>query len=121
MPTPRMEHMMRKAAAAASSATIFSMLALGGCLEFEDKPPFNPREFGRGTRLASRERIIREKEPIPTTMESRPSTRPSVRAETTEFVGDEPVVRLSLQEIIQRTVAHNKDVAVAGYEPAIEE
>src|SRR3954468_11777447 len=77
--------------------------------------------MGRGVRLASRERIIKEKEPIPTTMESRPSTRPSVRGTTTEGIGDEPVVRLTLQEVIQRTVANNKDVAVAGYEPAIDE
>src|SRR3954454_20864363 len=111
---------MRNAAAAATGASTILALAVAGCFK-NDEPPFNPREMGRGMRLASRERIIKEKEPIPTTMESRPSTRPSVRGTTTEGIGDEPVVRLTLQEIIQRTVANNKDVAVAGYEPAIDE
>jgi outer membrane protein TolC len=78
--------------------------------------------MGRNARLASTERVIREKEPIPTTMQSRPSTRPTVRSEVSQgAAADEPTVRLSLQEIIQRTVASNSDVAVAGYEPAIEE
>jgi outer membrane protein len=120
--------MNRKAVKASAGATLFSLATLvgavglvGGCDRYNE-PPFNPREMGRNTRLASKERVIREKEPIPTTMQARPSTRPSVRSATAEGAAeDEPVVRLSLQEIIQRTVASNSDVAVAGYEPAIEE
>src|SRR5688500_12577714 len=120
--------MTRGAVQASAGATLFSLATLvsavglvGGCDRYNE-PPFNPREMGRNTRLASKERVIRDKEPIPTTMQSRPSTRPSVRSETTEgAVEDEPTVRLSLQEIIQRAVASNSDVAVAGYEPAIEE
>ncbi len=109
---------MRKAVTA-SSATILTLVAWG--CKHADEPPFNPREMGSNSRLASRDRIMRPKEAIPTTMESRPSTKPTVRAATSEGTGDEPIVRLSLQEIIQRTVAHNSDVAVAGYEPAIDE
>jgi outer membrane protein len=108
--------MMRKAVTA-SGATIISLVA--GCHTY-DEPPFNPREMGKNARVSSRDRIIKEKERIPTTMQSRPSTQPTVRGSVTEFVGDEPTVRLSLQEVIQRAVAHNRDVAVAGYEPAIE-
>ena len=110
--------MMRKAVAA-SGASILALVA-GGCHKY-DEPPFNPREMGRSARLSARERIIREKPPIPTQLEPRPATRPAVGADAKEFIGDEPTVRLSLQEIIQRTVANNHDVAVAGYEPAIEE
>ena len=119
--------MMRKAVTA-PGASILSLAALaaataiagGGCHR-NNEPPFNPREIGRNARVSSQERTIREKPPIPEQLEARPSTRPAVRAETQEFVGDEPTVRLSLQEVIQRAVANNSDVAVAGYEPAIEE
>src|SRR4051794_31023993 len=112
--------MMRKAVKAkGASTTIFSLATLvgavglanitGGCVK-RDEPPFNPREMGRNTRIASRERIIRPNPSIPTTLESRPSTRPSVRAAASEGIGEEIYVRLSLQEIIQRTVASNSEV-----------
>jgi outer membrane protein len=112
--------MMRKTVAASGASILALVAAAGGCHKYDD-PPFNPRGLGRNARLSSRERIIREKPPIPTQLEQRPSSRPSVRAETQEFIGDEPSVRLSLQEVIQRTVANNQDAKVAGYEPAIEE
>ena len=111
--------MMRKAVTATAGISLLSLVTWG-CHEYYD-PPFNPREMGSDTRVASRERIIREKAPIPTTMQSRPSTRPSVRAAATQGTQGEAVVRMTLMEVIQRTVAHNRDVAVAGYEPAIEE
>jgi outer membrane protein TolC len=114
---------MRKAViATAAAATSASILALVGiaCDKYND-PPFNPRELGSSTRIASRDRRIAEKAAIPTTMNSRPSTRPSVRAAATQGASGELVVRLSLQEIIQRTAANNRDVAVAGYDPAIDE
>ena len=91
-----------------------------GCHKYDDIP-FNPREIGRGARVGSEDRIIREKGPIPEKLEPRPSTRPAARAAAQEFIGDEPTVRLSLQEVMQRLVANNSDAAVAGYEPAIEE
>jgi outer membrane protein TolC len=111
------------AAAVSAGASIFALVFAGatsGCHQYDDEP-FNPREMSRASRLAARERTISSKEPIPTTMQARPSTRPDVRSQTTEFVGDDPVVRMGLQEIIQRAVAHNADVAVAGYDPAIDE
>jgi outer membrane protein len=120
---------VKRKAAVASGALVLAVMSFAplGCHEY-DEPPFNPRELGRGTRVAAQERIIREKAPIPTTMQSRrPSSRPSIRADAqgvtgpTEFVGEEPVVRMSLQEVMQRAVAHNSAVAVAGYEPAIDE
>src|SRR5688572_12775924 len=111
--------MMRKAVTATAGISLLSLVTWG-CHEYYD-PPFNPREMGSDARVASRERIIREKAPIPTTMQSRPSTRPSVRAAATQGVQGEAVVRMTLMEVIQRAVAHNRDVAVAGYEPAIEE
>lgn len=111
--------MMRKPVAASGASILALAAAAGGCHD-SNEPPFNPREMGRNARISSQERIIREKPPIPTELEQRPSTRPAVREGTQEFVGDEPTVRLSLQEIIQRTVANNEDARVAGYEPAIE-
>lgn len=110
----------KHAIAMAAGAAVLGLFTAGGCYKF-DEPAFNPRELQRNVRLASRERMIREKEAVPTTMEANPSTRPSSRDATHEFIGDEPTVKLSLQEIIQRAVAHNSDVAVAGYDPAIEE
>lgn len=110
---------MNRKAAAASGASILALI-VSGCHSY-DEPPFNPREMTHDSRLAARERVMREKPEIPTTMQARPSTAPSSRAEASGAVGEEPIVRMSLQEIVQRAVAHNSDVAVAGYEPAIDE
>src|SRR5689334_9880806 len=73
---------MMRNAVKASGASIFTLATLvsavglvgfGGCVN-RDEPPFNPREMGRNARIASRERIIKPKPEIPTTMQARPST-----------------------------------------------
>ena len=79
--------MNRKAVKASAGATLFSLATLvsavglvaGGCDRYNE-PPFNPREMGRNTRLASKERVIRDKEPIPTTMQSRSAAAKRRRA-----------------------------------------
>ena len=66
-----------------SLATLVGAVALAGGCHTYDEPPFNPREMGRNSRLASQERIIREKEPIPPRCRrARAPARPSAAATT---------------------------------------
>jgi len=102
-----------------------------GChITGKDPEPFNPRlaqEIARSRAGEFEQRPIR---PLPTTLESpylEPATNPAT-ARTPRFppatgpsLESGPTMRMSLREIVQRAIANNKDVAVAGYQPAIDE
>src|SRR5207248_7194482 len=49
------------------------------------------------------------------------ATKPTYPPTTGPSLGTEPQIRMSLQEIVQRAVANNLDVKVAGYQPAIDQ
>jgi outer membrane protein len=118
----------RSALAAAAAAAVAALLA--GCAK--DPPPFNPRAIQQSELTAAVDAAPAQMHPLPTTLASpyvpttengngQPSTRPSIPATGPALgSGDEPVVRMSLQEVIQRAVANNLDVKVQGYEPAVE-
>jgi outer membrane protein TolC len=110
-----------KRAAVAACASVLSM-AVWGCNSnnLQEPPPFDPRSMTRGDRynsFAQRQHALGQ---LPTTREAydpsrhQPASRP-VTGETPQFV------RMSLQEIMHRTAANNKEVRVAGYDPAIAE
>ena len=80
--------------------------------------PFDPRIFDRSARSAAAElQDTRPKAALPTTLQATSIDRP-YRGTVDR---DAPVVRLSLQEVIQRAALNNKEARVAGYEPSIEE
>ena len=109
---------VRQAARFAAGALGASVLALavGACAPAA--PTFDPRTFDRGARSSAAE--LQESRPaatLPTTLQTTSVDRPQFGTVDPEA----PIVRLSLQEVIQRTAANNKEARVAGYEPAIEE
>jgi outer membrane protein TolC len=109
---------------------------LAACNHYNVKyAPFNPRQLQEDERSATGPGIARPDRPLPTTLavdfplqspngatrpappESQvpPATGPSVGT------GGERIVRVPLRELVQRAVANNLEVKVAGYTPAIEQ
>src|SRR5262249_40360708 len=91
---------------------------------FSQMPPFDPHRIAQIQREQAIEPVPRDMRPLPTTLESVvapgavPAPRPYIKS-TTQPIG--PEVRMTLQEIIHRTVANNLEVRVAGYQSAIDE
>src|SRR5688500_6235361 len=112
-------------AARASAATVIAAAVIGaaggGCVT--EPPPFDVRDLQR-TELARAARPgeigAGDRRPLPTTLPAA-VTKQERRTNATPFTGNEPTVRMSLQEVIQRSVANNSEVKVAAYEPAIEQ
>ena len=127
-----------RATAPVVSALLLSAAAglITGCNATEP-PPFDPRAMHVPQREASQGQASEVKRPLPTTLESPflqtnerndrtngralpPATQPRQQPTTGPALEADPVVRMPLQEIMQRAVANNLDVRVAGYGPAIE-
>lgn len=103
-----------------------AMVNIAGC-QTQDEGRFDPRAMGQFQREAAREVSNEPLRPLPTTLQSQfmsdrndPNApkEPPVR---TPLAPDNRIYRLPLREIAQRAVAHNLNVQVAGYQPAIEE
>ena len=126
-----------------SSATAAAAVILAGCRNYDVKvQPFNPRGLQQPARSAAVGAPVRPARALPTTLEtefpidadtSQPATGEATTQASTQAatnrppatgpaIGvEEPVVRLSLRELVQRAVANSLDVKVAGYQPAIDE
>ncbi len=122
-----MKHSSKLASAAATATVAAASLILSGC-KLTEPAPFNPRGLQETNRAGASATPAPAKRPLPTTLESpfkevngRPTTKPGIDDNTGTPLGAEPTVRLGLQEIIQRVVANNGDVRVAGYTPAIDQ
>jgi len=106
------------------------LAAIGGCHQPKDPPPFDALALQLEERTAAPHSPQEEPRPLPTELRSPyldrgrrdqidpadyppPTTGPSTYIEGT--------VRLTLQELIHRAVIHNRDIRVAGYQPAIEQ
>jgi outer membrane protein len=118
-------------------------VSLAACRNYNVKyAPFNPRQLQEDERSATGPGVSRPYRPLPTTLEVQfpletvnnggsgsgatqraASTRPEVPPATGPAVGSggERVVRVPLRELVQRAVANNLEVKVAGYTPAIEQ
>ena len=110
-----------KRAAVAACASVLSMAAWGcNSNNVQEPPPFDPRSMTRGDRYNSFAQRQRAMNPLPQTREAydpsrhQPASRP-VTGEQPQFV------RMGLPEIMHRSAANNKEVRVAGYDPAIAE
>ena len=109
---------VRRAARFAAGALGASVVALAVSACAPSVPAFDPRTFDRGARSSAAE--LQDSKPaatLPTTLQTTSVDRPQFGT----VDPDAPIVRLSLQEVIQRAAANNKEARVAGYEPAIEE
>src|SRR5687767_12332039 len=122
---------------AATAPVVCAVLLSAGCNWYKQEPiPFDPRTLQQPQRIASEGQVSEPKRPLPTTLESpfiqsagpnannrdraQTTTRPTAPPTTGPALEGDPVVRMPLQEIMQRAVANNLDVKVAGYGPAIE-
>src|ERR1051325_9357670 len=100
--------------------------AIIGCAN--DPPPFNPLSYQRNERELARDLDPQPMRPLPTTLENPylpagvpgSTTQMSALTSTGPSLRADEVVRLSLQELIQRSVTNSHEVRVAGYDPAIE-
>ena len=108
----------------ATAAALATATLLAGC-EMEPKP-FDPINLQRIERARAHETENPGMRPLPLKFESdymqpakTPSTRPVFGAATRPSPTSQPVVRLTLQDIIHRAVANNHDVRVTGYDAAI--
>ncbi len=125
--------MLSRKKALACSAAILAM-QIAGCATPMDAPYFDPRQLQRQTRGLSSMDPSQQLRILPTTQEDplggpgdleagtvQPPD-PTVGPTTGPALGDEsePTLRLTLQQCIQRAVLYNRDIAVAGYQPAID-
>ena len=105
------------------------VLFLAGCHLFGvDPAPFDPVAAQQHERARANEHDLRPIRPLPTTLQSpyideQPTTQatPKYPPATGPAIETSPSVRMTLREIIQRAVANNLDIRVAGYQPAIDE
>jgi len=111
------------------------IIALGtglGIIGCDLAPPdvFDPRLFQQTERTNASPQKPQSMRPLPTTRQgafadigsqgqTEHNGRP-VRPSTGPDLDTDPIVRMSLNEIIHRAVANNHDVKVAAYQPAIE-
>jgi outer membrane protein len=126
---PGMECQMRQLLRAALYGS--ALLGLSGCFA-PQPPPFDPRGMQHSQRLQALEVEPRPMRPMPQTLESPylrvAPDRPAAAADeqppappTGAVIDPEQVRRMSLQEVVRRAVASNRDVRVAGFGPAIEQ
>jgi outer membrane protein len=110
-------------------------LAAGGCYS-PKPPPFDPRALQQAERESAFEVEPRPMRPLPQQLESPyhvPTNNqrgaPDRTAPAQQFpppptgpeIEPQQVLRMPLQEVIQRAVANNQEVRVAGFGPAIEQ
>jgi outer membrane protein TolC len=108
-----------------SASGIACLMGVVGCENAAPPAVFDVRALQQAERDSAQPMIPTTLPPLPTTREdpfatggdtSAPATRPT----TGPSLSESPITRLTLHEIIQRAVANNHDVRVAGYQPAIE-
>lgn len=112
----------------AAAGGLVLMLLVAGCNITQD-PPFDPRQITRQERRQAEFVPTSPLYHLPTTMAypfategaaTQPTTQPETPS-TGRSVTSEQVLRMPIQEIMQRAALHNKEVMVAGYDPAIAE
>ncbi len=92
-----------------------------------DPAPFDPRAMQRVEREAATQDEKQRMTPLPTTLQNPfPDTQSSGQKQpappTTGMAIDAgPIIKMPLQEVVQRVVANNQDVRVAAYQPAIDQ
>ncbi|MDB5291759.1 MAG: putative efflux system outer membrane protein [Phycisphaerales bacterium] len=105
---------------------------LAGC-GLKPLPPFDPLAIQRTERIPSREAPPTSMPTLPTTLEEAPgpSSGPGSQPTSPQGYGPEVpggaarsrpgevIVRMPLQDVIQRSVLHSNEVRVAGYDPAV--
>lgn len=115
---------MSKRNVALASAVAVVLSGLYGCTP--EPPPFDPLTLQRYNRDAARNAEAQRMGALPTTLDNTfapkrggATPQPTSQPATGPALGEEPTVRMSLQEIVQRAVNNNMDIRIAGYDPAM--
>ena len=117
---------MHKGARALRASCISILaLAISGC-GLQSGEPFLPRNDHRSESIAAQANPQAVMPPLPTTVPTytpdesgnEPATRPAV-ASLRGDIDRNPTIRMSLSEIIHRSVANSREVRVAGYDAAV--
>jgi outer membrane protein TolC len=108
---------------AAAAAAALGM-ALVGCETTVEPPPFNPNDFQKTERNSGSQLATELRPALPTKLtdpmrqpKGSPTTAPVMPSTFDPMTG---ATKMTLREIVQRAVANNPEVRVAGYDPAIE-
>ncbi len=109
-------------------AAVAAVLSLYGCTA-ADPLPFDPAKFQRNSRQAAEDLRDHEPKPILQTLDATynprarsttPATQTAATQPTTGApLSEDPILRMTLQEVLHRTVNNNMDIRVAGYDPGI--
>lgn len=113
---------------------VYAMAAsLAGCALPVDPPVFDPRALSQSERQIATQDEPEPIAPLATTQEdptggpgdeaagtTRPLGTPATTTGPTFGSDGEPILQMSLQQAIQRAVVYNRQVKVAGYQPAID-
>lgn len=110
---------MMKSKTIARAALCVAAAILSGC-GLGEAPPFSPERIGQIQREQARETGMPVMEALPVAPPVG-GTVPTTLPARTEKRGMGPVVTLTLQEVIARTVANSLDVRVASFQPSIDE
>lgn len=108
------------------SAVATTLAAFYGCAP--DPLPFDPSKMQQNNRQAAKELAPSPMPPIATQLETtyeprKPGqvvTRPTTLPTAATSLDAIPTIRLSLREVIHRTVNNNMDIRVAGYDTAVD-
>ena len=109
------------------SAVTLTLLSMYGC-SAPDPLPFDPAKMQRNSRQAAEQLPNHDMKAIERTLDrtyaprqaGQPaSTRPTTMPTLGHPLSEDPILRLTLQEVIHRTVNSNMEIRVAGYDPAI--
>lgn len=108
-----------------ASAVAVVVASLSGCAE--DPFPFDPARMQHNARKSAQTLTTRPMYPLPTTLDTtyiprepgRPVTRLSNVPTTGPALNEDPVLRLSLQEVLHRAINNNLDIRISGYDPGI--
>jgi len=113
---------MNRSKLALAAAAVLAAMNVMGCTDVNDPPVFDPRSLQVSQREAGKQFTPIDKQPLPTTLPA--TTRRATTSPATGlppgFDSRAPITKLTLREMVQRAVANNLDVRVAGYDPAIE-
>ncbi len=133
-PAPSPSRLSLVALARAAAAGLAGPLALAGAASglagcVQDPMPFDPRTAQNWERRDDDSTRARKLYPLPTTQQfsyavgpdGRPTTRRLTPIGESRDAPAGPGVRMSLQEVIHRSVANNLDIRVAGFDTAIDQ
>ncbi|HEX4124165.1 MAG TPA: TolC family protein, partial [Tepidisphaeraceae bacterium] len=102
-------------------AGVFGLACMVGGCGIQKPGPFDPEMLQRPEQEDAAQIAPPPMPPLPTTLAPYSATQPAQVPTTGVAISESQTAALSLQEVIQRSVANSDEVKVAGYDPAVAE